>query len=170
MKYLVASLIFLAIAFGIVKLKKPHTVTPQELNLTVKKEVLAKIVHLPLDTRKDTLSLFPKTYLKVQVSSDLHPIALQIGSKQLPLQKIRPGEYRTRPVHIEGKRIEAFLLFAPKKVYKIPKKAIFSDGNESYVFTLDQGKKRPLAIQILKTTKNDAIVHADLANKKVVVP
>ncbi len=175
-KYLVAALLLIAIAIGVVKLsKKPQWITPTELNLTIKTKVLAKVKDIPIstkDNKADTLHLLanPSHLLVVKVPKGSHPVALEVGSTKLPLRKIAPNTYQTPPVHIEGKRVEAKLIFPPKTIYKLPQKALHFKNEKAYVIAKEGNRTKQLPVTILKKSASYSLVIGNLQGVKVQLP
>ena len=169
-------LLLIAIAIGVVKLsKKPRWITPQELNLTIKTKVLAKVKDIPIstkDSKEDTLHLLTKSsrLLIVKVPKGSHPVALEVGSTELPLRKIAPQTYATPPVQVVGKRVRAKLLFAPRPVYKLPLKVLHFDNKKAYVIAKEGNMTKRLFVTILKKSATYYLVAGKLHNKKVALP
>ncbi len=175
-KYLVAALLLVAIAIGVVKLnKKPQWITPTELNLTIKRDVLAKIEELPKpneDSKKDSLHLLakPSRVVMVKVPKGSHPIALQVKNLRLPLTKVSPTTYRSEPIAIEGKEVEAKLIFPPKRIYKLPLKALRFENEKAYVVVKEKNGTKKVPVTIIKKNATSCFITGQLRGKEVRLP
>ncbi len=175
-KYLIALLVLIAIATGVVKLnKKPHWITPQELNLTIKTKVLAKVQNIPnplKDSKTDTLHLLakPSRLLVVKVPQGSHPIALELNGTKLPLIQSTPTTYYSTPINIKKDRVEAKLLFAPRTIYKLPAQAIHFDNKKAYVIAKEGNSTKKRFVTILKKSPTYYLVAGKLKGVRVRLP
>ena len=179
-KYLIALLVLIAIATGVLKLnKKPRWITPTEINLTIKTKVLAKVQNIPIptkDSKADALHLLPKLsrILVVKVPQGSHPIALEFNGTTLPLIQSTSTIYQSKPVNIKKDLVEAKLVFAPRTIYKLPAQAIHFDNKKTnkktYVFAKEGNGTKKLFITILKKSPTYYLVAGKLKGVKVRLP